>query len=276
MNRLPCQYALLRFRPFVETGEFANVGVVLIAPQARYFGFRLLKRVGRITHFFHQLDRRIYLDAREMMEKELRRFKDELDRTAFVTQAAPAPLADLLFSELTRTRDAMLQFDEPRMLLAHDPAEKLDDLFDCYVERNFAGREYQERLLETAMRKLLVRAELGPLYRPGKLGTADFTVNFPFVRTVRGEVDRVIKPLYLGQDEPTKLLTHGGQWVDRIRRLRKRGALPEKVLFTVFAPAAHTPPYLAFEEIRDDLRNAAVAVVADGDDTAILDFATQA
>ena len=28
MSKLACQYALLRFRPFVETGEFANVGVV--------------------------------------------------------------------------------------------------------------------------------------------------------------------------------------------------------------------------------------------------------
>ena len=55
MNKVACQYALLRFRPFVETGEFANVGVVLLAPEARFFGFRLLKRYGRITQFFHQL-----------------------------------------------------------------------------------------------------------------------------------------------------------------------------------------------------------------------------
>jgi len=57
MKKFACQYALLRFRPFVETGEFANVGVVMLAPEARFFGYRLLKRYGRITQFFHQLDR---------------------------------------------------------------------------------------------------------------------------------------------------------------------------------------------------------------------------
>ncbi|WP_413913220.1 DUF3037 domain-containing protein [Candidatus Skiveiella danica] len=38
--------------PFVETGEFANVGVVMFAPTARYFGFKLLGgRYARVTNF---------------------------------------------------------------------------------------------------------------------------------------------------------------------------------------------------------------------------------
>jgi len=46
MTKLACQYALLRFRPFAETGEFANVGIVMLAPEARFFGFRLLKNMA--------------------------------------------------------------------------------------------------------------------------------------------------------------------------------------------------------------------------------------
>ena len=50
---IPCRYAILRFLPYVETGEFANVGVVLMSTAGRYFGFRLLgRRVARVTHFF--------------------------------------------------------------------------------------------------------------------------------------------------------------------------------------------------------------------------------
>lgn len=37
-HRLPLRGSLL---PFVETGEFANVGLVVFAPNARYFGFKL-------------------------------------------------------------------------------------------------------------------------------------------------------------------------------------------------------------------------------------------
>ena len=48
-----CHYAIVRFMPFVETGEFGNVGVVLFSPTARFFGFRLLgQRISRITNFF--------------------------------------------------------------------------------------------------------------------------------------------------------------------------------------------------------------------------------
>jgi len=35
---IACHYAIVRFLPFVETGEFANVGVVLFSPNARHFG----------------------------------------------------------------------------------------------------------------------------------------------------------------------------------------------------------------------------------------------
>lgn len=32
MNKLACQYAVVRFLPYAETGEFANVGVALACP----------------------------------------------------------------------------------------------------------------------------------------------------------------------------------------------------------------------------------------------------
>lgn len=39
MTRIACQYAIVRFAPFVETEEFANVGIIMIAPKQRFFGF---------------------------------------------------------------------------------------------------------------------------------------------------------------------------------------------------------------------------------------------
>ena len=71
MTKFACQYALLRFRPFAETGEFANVGIVLLAPEARFFGFKLLNRYGRITQFFKELDKKVYLNGRGLFKEEL-------------------------------------------------------------------------------------------------------------------------------------------------------------------------------------------------------------
>lgn len=274
MKKFACQYALLRFRPFIETGEFANVGIVLIAPEARFFGFRLLKRYGRITQFFHQLDRKIYLEGRELFKEELDRFAGKLRRLALDGRKTQPdlPLAQNLFAELVRPREAMLQFAEQRLVLANNPNEKLEQLFDHYIERNFVTKEYQERLLENTVRKLLFRTQEGTRYQREKIGTADFTVNFPFVLMTDGKPQRIIKPLHLAQGDTTKILTHGGQWVDKVRRLRKRNALPEDVLFPVTAPQANTKAFEAFTEIRDDLLMVDVQVVAANDEGKILKF----
>lgn len=276
MKKFACQYALLRFRPFVETGEFANVGIALIAPEARFFGFRILKRYGRITQFFHQLDRQIYLDGRQLFKEEMDRFALELRRLALDGRKTQPDivLARNLFAEVVRPREAMLQFIDQRVVLAEDPKAKLLQLFDHYVERNFVTKEYQERLLENNVRKLLLNAQVGARYQREKVGTEDFAVNFPFVDMVEGKAERVIKPLYLAQGDSTKILTHGGQWVDKVRRLRKRNALPPKVLFPVTQPAANTKPYHAFQEIRQDLLAENVQVVAADDERQILKFAT--
>lgn len=276
MKKFVCQYALLRFRPFVETGEFANVGIVMMAPEARFFGFRLLKRYGRITQFFHQLDRKVYLEGRELFKEELDRFTGELRRLALDGRKTQPdiPLARNLFTELVRPREAMLQFAEQRVVLADNPKEKLVQLFDHYIERNFVTKEYQERLLESTVRKLLFRGQMGTQYRPEKIGTPDFTVNFPFVLMADGKAQRIIKPLYLAQGDTTKILNHGGQWVDKVRRLRKRNALPKDVLFPVTAPQTDTKAYDAFTEIRDDLVTIDVQVVPANDESGILKFAT--
>ncbi|PJJ17590.1 hypothetical protein CLU90_0767 [Janthinobacterium sp. 67] len=275
MKKFACQYALLRFRPFVETGEFANVGIALIAPEARFFGFRILKRYARITQFFHQLDRQIYLDGRQLFKEEMDRFALELRRLALDGRKTQPDvvLARNLFAEVVRPREAMLQFADQRVVMAEDPKAKLLQLFDHYVERNFVTKEYQERLLENNVRKLLFNAQVGARYQREKVGTEDFAVNFPFVDMVEGKAERVIKPLYLAQGDSTKILTHGGQWVDKVRRLRKRNALPPKVLFPVTQPAANTKPYHAFQEIMQDLLAENVQVVAADDERQILKFA---
>ena len=278
MNKLACQYALLRFRPFVETGEFANVGVVLLCPQGRFFGFKLLKKYGRITQFFHQLDSKVYLAGKARFVEELERFADHLRKNALDgrKRAIDVPLLVGLFAELTRTRDSMLQFDERRVVLAGDPKAKLNELFDHYVERNFVTKAYQERSLENAIRRILFNGNvrIGAEYTQEKVGTIDFVVNFPFVHKTENVVDRLIKPLYLAQDDSTRILNHGGSWVDKIKRLRKRNALPNNVLFPVAAPREETKAYTAYEEIRQELVDVGVEVTQANNEKRILAFAS--
>lgn len=79
MTRIACQYAIVRFLPCIETGEFANVGILLWAPKNRYLGFKLLrKKHARITQFFEELDRGMYLRTMANLDAELRRVRGML------------------------------------------------------------------------------------------------------------------------------------------------------------------------------------------------------
>jgi len=42
MNRTICQYSLIRFIPFAETEEFANIGIVVYLPETKQLRFKLL------------------------------------------------------------------------------------------------------------------------------------------------------------------------------------------------------------------------------------------
>src|SRR5438552_6703190 len=57
MGEVVCNYAIARFRPYRETGELVNVGVVLVCPQVNYFGYLFeTRKYKRVTDFFPELD----------------------------------------------------------------------------------------------------------------------------------------------------------------------------------------------------------------------------
>ncbi|HEY3179779.1 MAG TPA: DUF3037 domain-containing protein, partial [Casimicrobiaceae bacterium] len=217
-----CHYAIVRFLPFVETGEFANVGVVLICPEDRYFGARLMeRRFGRVTQFFEGLEGKTYREAVRMFREELRSFRSTLKSGGPLDgrKKLDASLGIRLFDELTRPRESLLRFSEVRTTIAEDPEAKLLELFAFYVERNFVTKEYQELVLDRAMRSMLRVANLHELFIKAEVGTDDFHVTIPFVH-IEGDAPQVaIKPLNLNYADTTRIYDHGGHWVDRVNRL---------------------------------------------------------
>lgn len=147
MNRVPCLYAIVRFAPLVETGEFANTGVLVIAPAQRFFGFKLMiQRHERITHFFKPLDAKVFRTTMRALRDELERAKALLMQHGFDRRLKENDIefAKGLFNEIVRPRETVIKFSEPRPLLASDPNAALEELYAHYVERNFVTREYQE------------------------------------------------------------------------------------------------------------------------------------
>lgn len=276
MNKTPCLYAVVRFAPFVETGEFANVGIVMMAPEQRYFGFKLMgRRHARVTHFFEQMESKVFRATMNTLREEMERAGGLLRQHGFDKRfkSNDVDFAKRLFTEIVRPRETVIKFSEPRAVLADEPGATLEELYGYYVERDFVTREYQEAVLERGVRKWLWQAHIAERFTRLEVGNDEYHVAFPFVEKCGELPVKAIKPLRLDHDQPSKILDHGGQWLYRIQTLKQRNLLPENVLFTVSGPTAHGAREKAYAEIVGNLKDAGAKVLPILDKAQILDFA---
>lgn len=272
--KLACRYAVVQFLPYPETGEFANVGVVLLCPEAGYFGYRLqTRRIGRVTAFFEHVGRATYSRALRLIAEELNRVGMWLTDEAFAKDDAEA--ARHAFGALLHPRETIVRFGPQRVILADAPEQTLERLFGNYVEHDFVTREYQEIHLEKRIGALLRTLPLDRPFRPKTLGNEEIHARFPFVQADDGANLKLIKPFFLAQDEPNKIYDHADPWLQKIRRMRTRNLLPPRMLFTLDGPPEDDEKrFRAYREIRDELAGMDLATVAVGDEREIAEFAS--
>lgn len=155
---------------------------------------------------------------------------------------------------------------------ADDPDAKLKELYGRYVGRDFADHEDYEMVLERGMRALLEEAGVAPRFTQQMVGSDEYHAEFPFVEQEGGICLRAIKPLYLAQDQPSKILDHGGQWLFRTQTLRKRNLLPKSMLFAVSGPTEGGARAQAYFDIVGSLQEAGVEVIPISDKPQILAY----
>jgi len=278
-SRLACNYAVIRFLPYVESGEFVNVGVVLSCPRTGYFDFRLERRkFRRISNFFPELKPEAFRRALASFAEEMERVREQVGVYGETRPQLPLnrDLSGRFFAEIVRPRENIFRCSEARTALAEAPAILLDALFERYVERLFAvAPDFQEEVMRKRLAETLRGWKMLQFYKERLLvGNEEYSVRFPFAReTAPGAIDRAIKPLNLDQTTTTRIFDHGEQWVARISRLRRMGLAPKRILFTVQGPAPTDKRFPAFEEVCRELREQEALVVSEHDTGVIRQFA---
>lgn len=279
MKKIACQYVIVRFAPYVETGEFANVGILMIAPKQGYFGFKVETRsYKRVTRFFSELESKHYLETLQMFTKELQRVHEMLKSHGFDGRIDTnnVAFAQNLFSELVRPRENIVRFSKPRLVLTEEPESKLKDLFAFYIKRNFVTKDYKETILEKGVRKWLSQENIGERFKRKAVGNDQYKATFPFVEFEDNFPVKVIKPLNLAQANASKITDHGGAWLFRLGELRRLNVLPEKILFTVSGPeTADKGRQQAFEEIVERLNQPGVDVTDYSNRDRVIKFARE-
>jgi hypothetical protein len=126
MNPTPavCNYALLRFLPNPDTGEFVNVGVVVNCIQPCFLNFLAEETMpDRVKALFPAYDPAAYKLAVEAMGKEVKRISGRV--------RGPKD-CQLAFNELVRPRESTLRFGEVKTLLSDDAQNVAEELFQRY------------------------------------------------------------------------------------------------------------------------------------------------
>jgi hypothetical protein len=273
VNKFACRYAVVQFMPFTETGEFANVGVVLACPQTGYLDYRLQsRRHARITQFFEELDGAVYRSALKAFESELQRVAN---LACDADQGSRPELLRHLFTSLTHPREAMVRFGPARAILTPDPKAELQHLFDHYVGRAFATPQYIEALMTKRIGTLISSLNLSLPFRQEKIGDDAVHATFPFVQKQQtGALRKIIKPLRLDHEESNSIFEHGDSWTQKVRRLRDRGLLPADIMFAVAQPKEEDAKrQSACADILSQLQTLKVRTVTQDDEQGILAFA---
>jgi hypothetical protein len=275
MTKLACRYAIVQFMPYSETGEFANVGIVLACPTTGFFGFQLqIRKHRRVTAFFDELMPDVYRTALKMIQGELERVQHivwELPDTP-----ARADQIRALMDGLTHPREALVRFGATRPLLTADPRAELKRLFDHYVDRAFATQEYVETAIAKRLQVLIAGLTLPAPFKAERIGDDQIHATFPLVQRRDDHLTKIIKPFNLAQDEANAIFDHGSVWARKIQRMRKRHMLPDDVLFAVAAPPrGDVKRFSAYEEVVQELEHVKVRVVPNDAEGVIVHFASE-
>lgn len=228
MNKFACRYALIQLLPYSETGEFANIGIVLVCPQTGQWLYKLeTQKYKRYTDFFNGLDHRIYRNAVVAIEAELQRLQRLTENTS------PEQLQNI-FDFTMHPREAIIRFSEPRGRLTDNPTQEIEKLFEHYVEFGFLRNESPEQKLVKRIQNLVKTFELAVPFKEEHIGDPNlFSVPLPLVQMINQQPVKAIKPLYLGQPKINDILNHGEQWVTKLKRLRNRIDWQGKLLITI-------------------------------------------
>lgn len=131
-----CNYAVLRFLPYPETGEFVNVGVVVNCLQPCLFDFVVEEKMtARVKALFPDQNEPMFAAAAAAMRREMQRVK------AMIRDPKTCQFA---FQEAVRPRESTLRFGEARTILTATPEKLAEELFKRYVRMEARPQSEQQ------------------------------------------------------------------------------------------------------------------------------------
>ncbi len=227
-------YSILRYVHDVSSGEFANVGVVLLAPKARFAKAICRETYGRLSHMFPDMDRESFKPLMHYVSSRInalgKRLADELE-----LEKSPKDAGDLARSVLPHD-DSSLQWSEVGGGICENPEQKLNELYDRYVIRYDDRHETKTRSdgeVWSRFKKALDEKKVTSYLAPKKIVGKNDEVEFE--HSYKNEQWHCIEPISFDLAKAENIKHKAHRWFGQITDA-STSTEPFNVYFLVGAP----------------------------------------
>lgn len=229
----PILYSFVRFRPYFETGEFVNVGLLMCEPEKRKLTYRLVaKNNKRVNDFFYKS--KMFEEIRETIDEELQ---------YIVTQPFKGNAQDManFFHHYVDVKEGIVQYSNAAVGLVDDPQTYFNNLYHQFIQNAGVKTENQEQNILKHYKTLFKQGndQILKSYKQymvnGEL--TKFTLPLALKNQDNKEIIKAIKPLAFDQIESPSMIEHCDSWVAKINRAEQEGFIKrENILFALDTP----------------------------------------
>lgn len=180
-KRLPYSYIVLRYVHDIGTGEFINVGIVLMAQRSPYLGARFKTTYGRVKKAFPSVDTEVFRTRMRRLQATFDQYKDgDINVPESDSPTAVNPIKRLVHSVI-RVDDSSLQWSEVGNGLSNDLQATLVSLYQRFVAKYDAEHVSTTRKDEDVwkhFRTELEKRNVLPRLEQKTIAVADDSVKF--------------------------------------------------------------------------------------------------
>ncbi len=202
---------ILRYVHDVVTGEFANIGVVLYAPDQRFLEARFTASYERLNAIFLKID---HLHFRALMRYMTHRFEELGAEIRNELHIPPVNALSEIVKKVLPPDDSSLQWSQQGGGITEDPARVLGETYKRLVERFVAGATQVSRSDEEVAKPF--KAKLGKMVdklSEKTIKTKDYQYDFQFAW--KNDVWHLYEPVSFDLVDPNSIREKANRWLGR-------------------------------------------------------------
>jgi hypothetical protein len=144
--KTPYNYALVRYKHDVVSGECLNIGVIVSAPTQHFFQARLSSQYSRLSKAFANFDSAHYKNVIAKLRQGFMRIEKQFSRQANELPFENMPHAlNEIISTILPPNDTAFQIDVVGGGLSMNLEKTVESLFKRYVQQNILSKERENK-----------------------------------------------------------------------------------------------------------------------------------